>query len=96
MAVLESDTGRTRTARELAEATGEITLATVRRKLKRRAEKGHIARIRPHEVHSSALEPRTKHLTTSQNPYTRPWDKPLSRVSDPVHWSYLDLRVALL
>lgn len=45
MAVLESDPDRTWTARELAEAIGEITLATMRRQLKRWAEKGHIDRV---------------------------------------------------
>lgn len=45
IAVIESDPGRTWTARELAEAIGEITLATMRRQLKRWAEKGHIQRV---------------------------------------------------
>jgi hypothetical protein len=45
IAVLESDPDRTWTARELAETIGEITLATMRRQLKRWAEKGHIHRV---------------------------------------------------
>jgi len=43
--VLESDPDRTWTARELAETIGEITLAALRRQLKRWAEKGHIHRV---------------------------------------------------